>query len=116
MQDVGQYMRREVQTPNLTLPATSFAAGPHGRVTTIIEEDIIRPQGQYPVSHAPPSTAPPSVIHVSADPPRPPTTVGDARRQSIPPTVLGPSDLHNRPTVSFEEHPDGLLVKPVPTT
>jgi hypothetical protein len=104
-----------VREPDLTRGATFFAAGPHGRATTIIEEDVIRPQSQYPVSHAPPSTAPPSVIHVSADPPRPPTTMGDARRQSIPPTVLGQSDLHNRPTVSFEEHPDGLLVKPVPS-
>lgn len=90
-------------------------AGANAGVTTIVEEDFIRPQSQYPISHAPPSTAPPSVIHVSADPPRPPTTMGDARRQSIPPTILGPSDLHNRPTVAFEEHPDGLFVKPAPS-
>lgn len=41
--------------------------------------------------------------------------MADAHRQTVPPTVLGESDLHNRPTVVVEDHPEGLLVRPVPS-
>lgn len=96
--------------------SSSFTASTNAQVTKIVEDDGIRPQSQYPISHAPPSTAPPSVVHVSADPPQPlATTLGDVRRQSIPPTVLGPSDAFNRSAVVVEDHPDGLLIKTAPS-
>jgi hypothetical protein len=41
--------------------------------------------------------------------------MGDGLRQTVPPTVLGDSDVDNRPNVVVEDHPEGLLIRPVPS-
>ncbi|KAJ9092318.1 hypothetical protein QFC19_008752 [Naganishia cerealis] len=95
---------------------------PHA--ATVEEEILYNPAGsRYPASHAPPSTAAPSVIHLKDANGRPVTIAGDAPSRTAPPTVLGVSDLHNRPPTVFgdrpgilvEDHPNGLLIKPVPS-
>ncbi|GHJ85207.1 hypothetical protein NliqN6_1609 [Naganishia liquefaciens] len=101
-----------VETKTVERPASVMrdSAGMNAPVTMIGEDGITRPESQYPIFHAPLMTSPPSVVHSSADPPGP-RIMGGTHRHSISPTVLAPSDSHNRPAVVVEDHPDGLLVK-----
>lgn len=101
--------------PSTAAPSVIQLKDASGRPVTII--------GDAPTHVPPPVTTPPTVIHLKDTNGRPVTIVGDAPHPTAPPTVLGVSDLHNRPpttggdrpSVLVEDHPNGLLVKPVPS-
>ncbi|KAJ9125672.1 hypothetical protein QFC22_000634 [Naganishia vaughanmartiniae] len=97
----------EIAGPTLHDRASSHP--PHA--TTVEDEMLYDPGNAYPASHAPPSTAAPSVIHLKDSNGRPVTILGDAQTHAptpvtAPSNVIHLKDTHGRPVTIVGDAPN----------